>query len=29
MAKDNGGIIGVLNTPSTTSASGVWQLMSE
>jgi hypothetical protein len=29
MAKDNGGIIGVLNTPTSTSASGVWQLMSE
>ena len=26
MAKDNGGIIGVLNTPSTTSASGVWAI---
>jgi hypothetical protein len=26
MAKDNGGIIGVLNTPSTTSAKGVWAL---
>jgi len=29
MAKDNGGVIGVLNTPTSTSASGVWQLMSE
>jgi len=26
MAKENGGIIGVLNTPSTTSASGVWAI---
>jgi len=26
MAKDNGGIIGVLNTPSTSLASGVWAL---
>lgn len=26
MAKDNGGIIGVLNTPSTASASGVWAI---
>jgi hypothetical protein len=29
MARDNGGVIGVLNTPTSTSASGVWQLMSE
>jgi hypothetical protein len=29
MAKDNGGIIGVLNTPSTTSASGVWALQDQ
>jgi hypothetical protein len=26
MAKDNGGIIGVLNTPTTSSASGVWAI---
>ena len=29
MAKDNGGVIGVLNTPTTSLASGVWMLMSE
>jgi len=29
MAKDNGGIIGVLNTPSTTSAKGVWALQDQ
>jgi hypothetical protein len=29
MAKDNGGVIGVLNTPTTSLASGVWALMSE
>jgi hypothetical protein len=29
MAKENGGIIGVLNTPSTTSASGVWALQDQ
>ena len=26
MAKDNGGIIGILNTPTATSAKGVWAL---
>ena len=26
MAKENGGIIGVVNTPTTTTASGVWAL---
>ena len=26
MAKDNGGIIGVLNTPTQSSAKGVWSL---
>jgi hypothetical protein len=26
MAKENGGIIGVVNTPTTSTASGVWAL---
>jgi hypothetical protein len=26
MAKENGGIIGVVNTPTTTTASGVWAI---
>ena len=26
MAKENGGIIGVVNTPTTTTATGVWAL---
>ena len=29
MARDNGGVIGVLNTPSTTTASGVWALQDQ
>ena len=29
MAKENGGVIGVLNTPSTTTASGVWALQDQ
>ena len=29
MAKENGGVIGIINTPSTTTASGVWALQDQ